>query len=172
LNFFITIAALLCVLHSSPHLDNAVILSIGASDISHSMVDSDESILLPDFSAGFSRKDSRSRVSGFGLAYSVSSDKSFLDGQSINNKDIFGLRVFTFIDFPVGNFSFGVRSLFDFGFSDYSFVVGPTAGYSFSLGTMNFNINYFKGCADFINFSRFTNSVEARLTLPLKGKDN
>ena len=172
MNFFITIVALLCALHSSPHVDNAVIFSVGTSDISYSMVDSDESMLLPEFSIGFSRKDTKNRVSGFGLTYSISSDRSFLEDQLIKNKDIFGFRVFSFIDFPIGSFSFGVRSLFDFGFSDNNFVFGPTAGYSFLLGRMNLNINYFKGCADFINFSRFTNSVEARITLPLKGKDN
>ena len=82
------------------------------------------------------------------------------------------MRAFSFIDFPLGNASFGVRSLFDFGFSNYNFVFGPTAGYSFNLGRINFNINYFKGCLDFINFSKFTDSVEARIVLPLKGKDN
>ena len=168
----ISIAALLCVLRSSPHVDNAVIFSIGASNVSYSIISSNEPLFSVDVSVGFSRKDIKNRVSGFGLTYNIVTDQSILDGELVRNKDLFGLRAFSFIDLSLGNASIGVRSLFDFGFSDYNFVFGPTAGYSFNLGRVNFNINYFKGCLDFINFSRFTNGVEVRIVLPLKGKDN
>ena len=170
--FFTTIAALLCALYSSPHVDNAAIFSIGASNLSYAMIDSDESVFSADISSGFSRTDAKGRVSGFGVAYSMHTDKNILNGNYVRNKNLFGLRVFSFIDFPIRNFSIGFRSLFDLGFLDHNFVVGPTAGYSFYMGAIKLNINYFKGCSDFVKFSRYTDSIEARIALPLKGKDN
>jgi hypothetical protein len=170
LNFFTSIAALLCVLHSSPHVDNGAFLSIGTSNISHTMIDTDRSPYLIDVSAGFSRTDSKNIVSGFGLTYSIVTDQSIIDDTGIKNRDLFGLKVISFIEFPIGKTSFGVRSLFDFGFSEYNFVLGPTFGYSFNINHVAININYFKGCVDFIKFSRFSDSLEARIVLPLKRK--
>ena len=110
--------------------------------------------------------------SGFGVQYILGADQDAEGEFSLKNKNLFGLGVFSFIEIPADRLTIGLRSAFDFGFSESNFIFGPTIGYSFNINDINININYFKGCSDFINFSRFTDTIEARIMLPFKGKDN
>ena len=145
---------------------------MNVSNMVDSMLDNANSSYHLAFSFGYARKDSKTIKSGFGLQYLLGIDQDIIDNSSAKNKNLFGLSIFSFIEIPLDRVSIGVRSFFDFGSSSYNFIFGPTIGYSFDLNNGNISIIYFKGCSDFINFSRFTDSIELRIILPFKGKDN
>jgi len=172
LKYCIYIAILVGCIYSKPSVDHNFIFSLGASNAAYGMLESSKVSYNLGVSGGYFRRDTGGIKSGFGLQYILGVDQSLLDNSSLKNKNLFGLSVFSFIEIPLDRVSIGVRSTLDLGFSDFNFVFGPTFGYSFNVNTLNININYFKGCSDFINFSRFTDTIEARIMLPLKGKNN
>ena len=172
MKYFIYIAALVGFLYSKPLADHNYMLSTSVSNVASRMLDSASGTFNLGVSGGYTRQDTWGMRSGFGFQYILGVDQDAVSESSLKNKDLFGLSVFSFIEVPLDRLSIGVRSTLDFGFSDSNFIFGPTIGYSFEINDMNIDINYFKGCSDFINFSRFTDTIEARIMLPFKGKDN
>ena len=98
------------------------------------------------------------------MSTALKSNNFYLEDQIIKNKNLFGLRLFSSIS--CNSFSIckiGFKSLIDLSFTKNSFVFGPSVRYLFKIGTLNLNISYFKGCADFINFSKFTDTLELQI---------
>ena len=145
------------------HLYNSLTLYAGLSDISSYLQDNKETVYTPQISLGFSRTDNINFTSEFGLECSLKSNKFFLEDQIIKNKNLFGLRLFSSISYPFSICKIGFKSLIDLSFPKNSFVFGPLVRYLFKIGTLNLNISYFKGCADFINFSKFTDTLELQI---------
>ena len=145
------------------YLNNNLTLSAGLSNISSYLQDNQEIVYLPQISLGFSRTDNINFTSEFGLEYSLKSNDFYLKDETIKSKNLFGLRLFTSISYQFSICKIGFKSLIDLSFPKNSFVLGPSVGYLFKIGTLNLNISYFKGCADFINFSKFTDNLELQI---------
>ena len=172
MKYYIYIVVLIGCIYSKSPVDNHLMLSFSTSNIACTMLDGVGPGYHMAFSFGYAREDSKSIESGFGFQYLLGINQDTINESSSNNKKLFGLSIFSFMEIPWHNTSIGLRSFFDFGFSNYNFIFGPTIGYSFKLNNLDININYFRGCADFINFSRFTDSIELRIMLPLEGIQN
>ena len=145
------------------HLNNNLTLSAGLSNISSYLQDNKETVYTPLISLGFSRTDNINFTSEFGLEYSLKSNNFTLEDKVIKNKNLFGLRLFSSISYPFLICKIGFKSLIDLSFPRNSFIFGPSVRYLFKIGTLNLNISYFKGCADFINFSKFTDTLELQI---------
>ena len=172
MKYYIYIAVLIGCIYSKSPVDNNLMLSLSASNIAYTMLDNAGPGYHMAFSLGYTREDSKTIESGLGFQYLLGINQDTINESSSNNKKLFGLSIFSFVEIPWHSTSIGLRSFFDFGFSNYNFIFGPTIGYSFNLNSLDININYFGGCSDFINFSRFTNSMELRIVLPFKGIEN
>ena len=172
MKYYIYIVVLIGCIYSKSPVDNHLMLSLSASNIAYTMLDDAGPGYHMVFSLGYAREDSKTIESGLGFQYILGINQDILNESSSNNKKLFGLSIFSFVEVPWNKTSIGLRSFFDFGFSNYNFIFGPTIGYSFNLNSLDININYFRGCADFINFSRFIDSIELRIMLPFKGIQN
>ena len=137
--------------------------STGLSNISSYLLDDEEVFYSPHISLGFSRTDNIKFTSEFGLEYSFKSNNSSKEGEYTTNKNLFGLRLFSSISYQLLICKIGFKSLIDLSFPKNSFIFGPSIAYLFKVGTLNLNISYFKGCADFINFSKFTDNLELKI---------
>ena len=172
MKYYIFVAVLIGCIYSMSPVSNNLMLSLSASNMVYAMLEDADPDYHMAFSLGYVREDSKTIKSGFGFQYLLGINQDIINDSSVRNKDLFGLSLFSFVEIPLGSASIGIRSLFDCGSSDYNFIFGPTIGYSFDLNGVDINVNYFKGCTDFINFSRFTDSIELRIMLPFKGKEN
>ena len=172
MKYYIYIAILIGCIYSRAPVDSNFTLSLSASNMVYAMVEDTDSGHHMALSVAYIREDSETVTSGFGFQYLLGINRDIISRSSIRNKDFFGLSIFSFLEIPFRSTSIGFRSFFDLGSSDYNFIFGPTIGYSFNLNFIDININYFRGCSDYINFSRFADSIELRITLPLKGKGN
>ena len=152
--------------------------SLNLSDLAHSMVDfssldnGNDKHIYVGLSLGYFREDNNSIQSGFGFQYILNIDQSYIEDSSAENVNLYGLGVYTFIEKQASFARLGLKSYYDFGNSDYNFIMGPTIGVLFNFANVDFNINYFRGCADFVNFSRFINYIEFSVKVPLKGRNS
>jgi len=152
--------------------------SLSMSNIGYYMIDfskfDDEgySQFYPGFSLGYFREDIDGIQSGFGLHYTFGVHPDYLEESSSKKQALYGVGIYSFVDRELSFIRLGLKSYYDFGNSDYNFIMGPTAGFQFEAVGVNFNINYFRGCTDFVNFARFTDYVELAIALPFKGKKN
>ena len=163
MKYIFSIVFFVSALLSNDFINKSFIISTGLSNISDHLLDNEEIVYTPQISLGFSRADNNKFTSEFGLEYSMKSNNSFKESEYITNKNLFGLRLFSSISYPFSICKIGFKSLIDLSFTKQNFVFGPSIAYSFKLGTLNLNISYFKGCADFINFSKYTDSLELQI---------
>ena len=163
MKYIFSIVFFVSTLFSSVHINNSFLLSAGLSNISSYLLDNEEVFYAPHISLGFSRTDNIKFTSKFGLEYSLKSNISSKESEYIANKNLFGFRLFSSISYQFSICKIGFKSLIDLSFPKNSFIFGPSVRYLFKLGTLNLNISYFKGCADFINFSKFTDSIELQI---------
>jgi len=163
LKYIFSIVFFVSTLFSNVYINNSFMLSTGLSNVSSYLLDNEEVFYDPHISLGFSRIDNIKFTSEFGLEYSFKSNNSFKESEYIANENLFGLRLFSSISYQFSICKIGFKSLIDLSLPKNSFIFGPSVTYLFKLGTLNLNINYFKGCADFINFSKFTDSIELQI---------
>ena len=163
MKYIFSIVFFVSTLFCNVHINNSFILSTGLSNISSYLLDNEEVFYDPHISLGFSRTDNIKFTSEFGLEYSLKSNNSFKESEYIANENLFGLRLFSSISYQFLICKIGFKSLIDLSLSKNSFIFGPSVAYLFKIGTLNLNISYFKGCADFINFSKYTDSLELQI---------
>ena len=163
MKYILSIVFFVSALFSNVHINSSFMLSTGLSNISSYLLDHEEVFYTPHISLGFSRTDNIKFTSDFGLEYSLKSNSSSKESEYIAIKNMFGLRLFSSISYQFSICKIGFKSLIDLSFPKNSFIFGPSVTYLFKLGTLNLNISYFKGCADFINFSKFTDSIELQI---------
>ncbi len=163
MKYIFSIVFFVSTLFSNVYINNSFMLSTGLSNVSSYLLDNEEVFYDPHISLGFSRIDNIKFTSEFGLEYSFKSNNSFKESEYIANENLFGLRLFSSISYQFSICKIGFKSLIDLSLPKNSFIFGPSVTYLFKLGTLNLNINYFKGCADFINFSKFTDSIELQI---------
>ena len=126
----------------------------------------------PGVSIGYYREDADNIQSGFGFQYIVGVDPKYIEDSSSKNQTLYGFGVYSFVEADIWFARLGLKSYYDFGYSNYNFIMGPTLGMEFEAIGIDFNINYFKGCADFVNFARFVDYIELGVKIPLRGKDS
>ena len=163
MKYIFSIVFFVSALFSNVHINNSFMLSTGLSNISSYLLDDEEVFYSPHISLGFSRTDNIKFTSEFGLEYSLKSNNSSNQSENTTNKNLFGLRLFSSISYQLSICKIGFKSLIDLSFPKNSFIFGPSIAYLFRLGTLNLNISYFKGCVDFINFSKFTDNLELQI---------
>ena len=163
MKYIFSIVFFVSTLFSSVYINNSFVLSAGLSNIFKYLLDNEEIFYAPHISLGFSRTDNIKFTSEFGLEYSLKSNISSKESEYIANKNLLGLRLFSSISYQFSICKIGFKSLVDLSLPKNSFIFGPSITYLFKLGTLNLNISYFKGCADFINFSKFTDSIELQI---------
>ena len=163
MKYIFSIVFFVSALFSNVHINNSFMLSTGLSNISSYLLDDEEVFYSPHISLGFSRTDNIKFTSEFGLEYSLKSNNSSNQSEYTTNKTLFGLRLFSSISYQLSICKIGFKSLIDLSFPKNSFIFGPSIAYLFRLETLNLNISYFKGCADFINFSKFTDNLELQI---------
>ena len=163
MKYIFSIVFFVSALFSNVHINNSFMFSTGLSNISSYLLDDEEVFYSPHISLGFSRTDNIKFTSEFGLEYSLKSNNSSNQSEYTTNKNLFGLRLFSSISYQVSICKIGFKSLIDLSFPKNSFIFGPSIAYLFKVGTLNLNISYFKGCADFINFSKFTDNLELQI---------
>ena len=163
MKYIFSIVFFVSALFSNVHINNSFMFSTGLSNISSYLLDDEEVFYAPHISLGFSRTDNIKFTSEFGLEYSLKSNNSSNQSEYTTNKNLFGLRLFSSISYQLSICKIGFKSLIDLSFPKNSFIFGPSIAYLFRLGTLNLNISYFKGCADFINFSKFTDNLELQI---------
>ena len=163
MKYIFSIVFFVSALFSNVHINNSFMFSTGLSNISSYLLDNEEVFYSPHISLGFSRTDNIKFTSEFGLEYSLKSNNSSNQSEYTTNKNLFGLRLFSSISYQLSICKIGFKSLIDLSFPKNSFIFGPSIAYLFRLGTLNLNISYFKGCADFINFSKFTDNLELQI---------
>ena len=163
MKYIFSIVFFVSALFSNVHINNSFMFSTGLSNISSYLLDNEEVFYSPHISLGFSRTDNIKFTSEFGLEYSLKSNNSSNQSEYTTNKNLFGLRLFSSISYQLSICKIGFKSLIDLSFPKNSFIFGPSIAYLFKVGTLNLNISYFKGCADFINFSKFTDNLELQI---------
>ncbi|MAV89064.1 MAG: hypothetical protein CBD21_00765 [bacterium TMED161] len=163
MKYLFSIIFFVSALFSNVHINNSYMLSTGFSNISSYLLDNEEVFYAPHISLGFSRTDNIKFTSEFGLEYGLKSNNSSKESEYLANKNLFGLRLFSSISYQLSICKIGFKSLIDLSFPKNSFIFGPSIAYLFKVGTLNLNISYFKGCADFINFSKFTDNLELQI---------
>ena len=163
MKYIFSIVFFVSALFSNVHINNSFMFSTGLSNISSYLLDDEEVLYSPHISLGFSRTDNIKFTSEFGLEYSLKSNNSSKESEYTTNKNLFGLRLFSSISYQLLICKIGFKSLIDLSFPKNSFIFGPSIAYLFKVGTLNLNISYFKGCADFINFSKFTDNLELQI---------
>lgn len=151
--------------------------SVSMSNIGYYMVnfsqfdDGEYSQFYPGLSLGYFREDTDGIQSGLGFHYTIGVDPDYIDGSSSKKEALYGLGIYSFVDRKVSFLRLGLKSYYDFGNSNYNFIMGPTAGLQFKTADINFNINYFRGCTDFVNFARFADYIEVAIMAPLNRKE-
>ena len=163
MKYIFSIVFFVSALFSNVHINNSFMFSAGLSNISSYLLDYEEVFYSPHILLGFSRTDNIKFTSEFGLEYSLKSNNSSKESEYTTNKNLFGLRLFSSISYELSICKIGFKSLIDLSFPKNSFIFGPSIAYLFKVGTLNLNISYFKGCADFINFSKFTDNLELQI---------
>ena len=163
MKYIFSIVFFVSALFSNVHINNSFMFSTGLSNISSYLLDDEEVFYSPHISLGFSRTDNNKFTSEFGLEYSLKSNNSSNQSEYTTNKNLFGFRLFSSISYQLSVCKIGFKSLIDLSFPKNSFIFGPSIAYLFKVGTLNLNISYFKGCADFINFSKFTDNLELQI---------
>ena len=121
----------------------------------------------PGITIGYFREDFDDIQSGFGFQYILGVDPNYIKNSSSKKQNLYGFGVYSFVDRQVSFTRLGLRSYYDFGNSDYNFIMGLTIGMEFEALGVNFNINYFKGCLDFVNFARSVDYIEMSVRMPL-----
>ena len=151
-------------------------LSLGSSDLAVKMGDlTTEEIELTrpannySLSVGYNRTDRKGIRSGVGFQYIMGYDRDSGDISSAYYKDWFGIGLLSFFNIPIIKYKnisileIGARSHFDLGFSNNNFSFGPSVGISAGFYSLGININYFRGCLDFINFENFSDQINLEI---------
>ena len=126
----------------------------------------------PGLSLGYFREDIDGIQSGFGFHYTLGVDPDYIDGSSSKKQNLYGVGIYSFVDREVSFVRLGLKSYYDFGNSNYNFIMGPSIGFQFEALDVNLNINYFRGCTDFVNFARFTDYIELAIRIPFNREKN
>ena len=176
MRYYYVIILIIGFIFSEQIYRNGFFLSLGSSDIAVKMGDlTNEEIELTSpssnysLSIGYNRTDPKGIRSGVGAQYIMGYDRVSADISSAYYKDWFGIGLLSFFNIPIIKYKnisileIGARSHFDLGFSNNNFSFGPSVGISVGFYSLRININYFRGCLDFINFDNFSDQINLEI---------
>ena len=160
---------------------NELFTSINISDLGQKMADDNSEGSISSnsyaFSIGYNRVDLKGSRSGIGFEYIFNINRDEANLNSAYYKNLFGLSLISFFNTPIFKIedknqyqlNIGAKSYFDFGLTNNNFAIGPTFGLSMKVYKITLNLNYFIGCLDLDNFSKYTNQIDLGLSFQYKG---
>ena len=172
LRYYYVIIFIIGFIFSEQIYRNGFFLSLGSSDLAVKMGDlTAEQIELTSLtnnyslSIGYNRTNPKGIRSGFGFQYIMGYNRDSADILSSYYEKLFGIGLLSFFNVPIIKYKkirfieIGARSHFDLGLSNNNFSFGPSVGISAEFYFLGINVNYFKGCLDFVKFEEFSDQI-------------